>query len=274
MVFDIVYVSYNSEKWIKKCFESWLNVEYDLQEINIIIVDNNSTDNTVELLKEFKNAHGEKFASFSVVEEKKNWGFGRANNIGFEKGKSDIVCFLNIDTELFADTLKELDKEVRSSEDNVALWEFRQFPYEHPKMYDVLTGETNWSSGAAFAVRRKIYQELNGFDEKIFMYAEDVDLSWRIRANGYILKYVPRVKIKHYSYESAGEIKPNQHIYCVINNLLLRYRFGDIKTIVMGHALFWNLMRKPEVFKGSKKMLLKQYWLHFGKISHFRAKKK
>lgn len=270
-MFDIVYVTYNSEKWIPGCFRSWLHADYDLDKINIYVVDNNSSDSTVELLERFRVENGNRFGTFSILREEKNWGFGKANNIGFSKGTSDIVCFLNIDTEVFSDTFSELEKEIFASNEKIGIWEFRQFPYEHPKFYDILTGATTWCSGAAFAIRRSIYDEMKGFDEKIFMYAEDVDLSWRVRTAGYSLKYVPRVKITHYSYESAGEIKPNQHVYGVINNLLLRYRFGGKKTILTGHLLFWNLMRRPAAFPGSKKMLLKQYWKHFRLIPHFRA---
>ena len=273
-MFDIVYVTYNSEKWIINCFRSWLKTDFDLKEINIYVVDNASNDSTITQLEEFREQEGSRFASFTLIKEDKNWGFGKANNIGFSKGHSDIVCFLNIDTEIFPDTFRELTKEISASDKKTAVWEFRQFPYEHPKMYDILTGETTWCSGAAFAVRRHVYAEVNGFDEKIFMYAEDVDLSWRIRAAGYMLKYVPRVKITHHSYESADKIKPNQHVYSVINNLLLRYRFGGKKVILVGHLLFWNLMRRPEVFAGSKKMLLKQYWRHFRLLPHFWAKGK
>lgn len=270
-MFDVIYVSYNSEKWIHNCFHSWLRMDYNLKEINIYVVDNHSADDTVKLLNQFKEKEGGHFASFTILCEKENWGFGKANNIGFSKGNEEIVCFLNIDTELFPDTFTELQKEILASSANAGVWEFRQFPYEHPKMYDILTGETSWCSGAAFAVRRSVFQEVGGFDEKIFMYAEDVDLSWRIRGAGYGLKYVPRVKITHYSYESAGEIKPNQHVYGVINNLLLRWRFGGKKAILTGHLLFWNLMRRPAVFPGSKRRLFAQYWKHFRLIPHFRA---
>lgn len=272
-MFDIVYVSYNSEKWIGKCFKSLLNLNYDLKKVNIYVVDNNSSDGSVQLLRNFKGQAGARFGSFSVFEEKINWGFGKANNIGFFKGNSEFVCFLNIDTELFNDTLQELNNEIIKSDENVGIWEFRQFPYEHPKIYDPLTGSTPWSSGAAFAVRRSVYEQVNGFDENIFMYAEDVDLSWRIRAAGYILKYVPRVKIMHYSYETANTIKPNQHIFGVINNLLLRYRFGSIYDVLLGHLMFWKLICVPEAFSGAKKRLLREYCRHFGKIWHFRPKK-
>ena len=272
---DLVYVSYNSEKWIDKCFKSLLQVDYDIKDICVYVVDNSSTDDTIKKLVEFQNAHGKEFGHFEIIKESSNWGFGKANNIGFSKGKSDIVCFLNIDTEVFTDTFAELDKAINNSDEKCAVWEFRQFPYEHPKMYDILTGETNWVSGAAFAVRRSVFDEVKGFDDKIFMYAEDVDLSWRIRTAGYKLIYSPRVKITHYSYESAGQIKPNQHIYCIINNLLLRYRFGNYRSVIKGHLRFWNvILNVPEAFPGSKKQLLKQYFKSFKYHSHFRARKK
>ena len=271
---DIVYVTYNSEKWIDQCFESWLKVECDLKNIHIFVVDNNSSDNTVAKLWEIKKRFGDKFAEYCIIEEDSNWGFGKANNIGFAKGSSDYVCFLNIDTEMFEDTIYELEKEISQSEERVAVWEFRQFPYEHPKMYDILTGETTWCSGAAFAVKRTVFQEVDGFDEKIFMYAEDVDLSWRIRTAGYTLKYVPCVKIHHYSYESAGEIKPNQHVYSIVNNILLRYRFSGKKGIIRGHLLFWKLLLRQEAFSGARKKLLGAYWKHFALIPHFWAKKR
>lgn len=272
---DLVYVSYNSEKWIEKCFESLLQVDYDIKNICVYVVDNCSSDNTIKKLEEFQETHKNKFGKFEIIKESTNWGFGKANNIGFSKGSSDIVCFLNIDTEVFSDTFLELDKTIKDSDEECAVWEFRQFPYEHPKMYDILTGETNWVSGAAFAVRRSVFDEVKGFDEKIFMYAEDVDLSWRIRTAGYKLIYSPRVKITHYSYESAGQIKPNQHIYCIINNLLLRYRFGNYKSVIKGHLRFWNVvLNVPEAFPGSKKQLLKQYFKSFKYHAHFRAGKK
>ena len=273
-MFDIVYVTYNSEKWIENCFNSWLQADFDLKEICIYVVDNASIDKTIKRLEEFKEKEGDRFGNFSIIKESRNWGFGKANNIGFSKGNSDVVCFLNIDTEIFPDTFKELTNEISASDAKTVVWEFRQFPFEHPKLYDILTSEAAWCSGAAFAIRRQTYAEVDGFDEKIFMYAEDVDLSWRIRTVGYIIKYAPKVKITHHSYASEGEIKPNQHVYSVINNLLLRYRFGGKKKILAGHLLFWNLMHRPAAFPGSKKRLLKLYWHHFRLIPHFWAKGK
>ena len=105
-MFDIVYVTYNSEKWIENCFNSWLQADFDLKEICIYVVDNASIDKTIKRLEEFKEKEGDRFGNFSIIKESRNWGFGKANNIGFSKGNSDVVCFLNIDTEIFPDTFK------------------------------------------------------------------------------------------------------------------------------------------------------------------------
>lgn len=270
---DIVYVAYNSEKWIEKCFLSLLNSKYDLKNVNVYVVDNNSTDCTVTALYDVKKQLDCHLGNFEIIESKKNLGFGKGNNLGFSKGKSDVVCFFNIDTEILPDTLSELDKAIAASDENTVMWELRQFPYEHPKLYDAITLEGLWCSGAAFAIKRDIFQKLNGFDDKIFMYSEDVDLSWRLRSFGYKIQYVPKSVIMHYSYEQAGVVKPNQHVFGVINNLMLRYRFGNVGDILKGHAMFWSLMGIPSAFPHSKRMLLKEYLKHFGKIYHFRYSK-
>ncbi len=270
---DLVYVSYNSEKWIDGCFNSILESDFDIKSLNIYVVDNASTDNSLKSLYQKKKTMEKAVNSFEIIESKENLGFGKANNLGFKKGSSDIVCFFNIDTELLRTTLAELEKDIIASEKTAVMWELRQFPYEHPKLYDPVKMEALWSSGAAFAMRREIYEKLGGFDEKIFMYAEDVDLSWRLRSFGYKIKYVPKAVIMHYSYADAGVVKPTQHVFGVINNLMLRYRFGDLRDILIGHIQFWSLMWIPSAFPHSKRFLLKEYIKHFAHIPHFFSRK-
>ena len=155
---DLVYVTYNSEKWITQCFSSILDSDYDLKQVNVFVVDNASIDKTMDALQNMKNSMLEKLASFHIIQNQKNDGFGKGNNIGFSTGSSEYVCFFNIDTKLFKDTLSVLTEAMLHSENDVALWELRQFPFEHPKMYDPVSLETDWCSGAAFAVRRDIFE--------------------------------------------------------------------------------------------------------------------
>lgn len=271
---DIIYVTYNSEKWIDRCFKSVLESDYDLSKVSIYVVDNASQDKTIVSLSRVKDECSERAKKFEIILSEKNLGFGKGNNLGFRAGDSSIVCFFNIDTEIYPDTLKNLVADIENSDQQCGLWELRQFPYEHPKMYDPLTHETAWSSGAAFAMRRDLFEQLHGFDEKIFMYAEDVDLSWRIRSYGYYLKYVPNAVINHYSYQNAGEIKPNQYLNSVVNNLMLRYRFGTQHDIRVGHEMIWKQFMLPAVFPRSKRLLMKKYLNALRDIPYFKSKKR
>lgn len=243
MVWDVVYVTYNSEKWIKACFASWKNRPVS-HEFNIIVVDNASTDNTVQLLESVAQETEGYFAGFRIIKLTENVGFGAANNIGFRHGDAEIICFFNIDTELLDGTIANLAEAVRDSQEWAGVWELRQIPYEHPKIYDPVTLETDWCSGAAFAVRRTVYEEAGGFDEQFFMYAEDVDLSWRVRQKGHHILYCPNAMICHKSYVSKGEIKFTQYAYSMRNNLLMRYRYGSLGDIVSGYLLFLKLLIK------------------------------
>ena len=100
---DIVYVTYNSEKWIRKSINSLAKSNIDVGQINVIVVDNASMDDTLHELQIIKSELENLFRSFQIVVNNKNMGFGNANNIGFSRGTSDIVCFLNIDTDGYVD---------------------------------------------------------------------------------------------------------------------------------------------------------------------------
>lgn len=269
MNFDIVFVTYNSEKWIEGCFKSIVKSEYDLSNISIIVVDNNSGDSTVEKLNMIKENLKTTFNGFTIIESSENLGFGKGNNLGFKQGNSPYVFFLNIDTEIKIDTLMELKKYIDNAEARDGVWELRQFPYEHPKLYNPMTLNTSWFSGAAFAIRRDVFEEVNGFDEHIFMYAEDVDLSWRIRTKGYKIKYAPRAIVHHYCYAKKNEIKPNQYFNSLINNLLLRYKFAGPLVVLKGYAKFAMLMLKREPFKNARIILISRFLKHFFQIGPY-----
>ena len=66
-MFDLVFVTYNSEKWIYPCFSSIINSDYDLKKLNIIVIDNASSDRTVILLKNLKFEIEKKFNSLKIV---------------------------------------------------------------------------------------------------------------------------------------------------------------------------------------------------------------
>ena len=251
--FDIIVVTYNSKKWFPGFFEKLKEVGYPLSQLSLIFVDNYSSDDTVNELKNYRSNLEDQVGSFQIFEQSKNLGFGKANNLGAKHAKSTKLFFLNVDTELHVDTLSNLEKKIyNESTDEFVAWELRQWPYEHPKVYHPITKETPWSSGAAVVIERKVFESLNGFDDNIFMYGEDVDLSWRILGLGKKIKYVPSAVITHYSYESAGQIKPVQYFNSIIIHLYLRFKFGGIKNIIEGKGMLLKLLYKPLPFEKAK----------------------
>lgn len=267
MNLDIVFVTYNSQKWIANCINSILASDFDLKKISLLFCDNNSSDNTVDSLEQFRTDHISKFNDFSILKSDKNLGFGRGNNKAAKIGSSEYVLFLNIDTEIEVDTFKKLEAELDDSKTEIGAWELRQKPYEHPKYYDPYTGYTTWASGACLVVRREIFKKIHGFDSMLFMYAEDVEISWKIRKKGYKIKYLPSVPITHYSYETPNAFKRTQYIYSLINNLYLRYKYGNIKNMVKGNLMVIKRILKNyltplvtvEEDKEIRKTILKEY---------------
>lgn len=181
---DIVLVTYNSSKWVQSNFQSILSSDYDLKKVHLYYYDNASSDSTVSDLIQLQAKHSHQFGSFEVFQGNKNRGFGHGNNRAVRHGHSPYLFFLNIDTELAPDTLSKVARAVASAPATVATWELRQTPYEHPKYYDPVTGFTPWSSAACLVVRRDVFERIHGFDQHLFMYCEDVDLSWACRGGG------------------------------------------------------------------------------------------
>lgn len=137
--------------------------------------------------------------SVAYLESEGNIGFGAAHNRlmkdAFEKN-ADVYIAANPDGAFHHDSITAILQMIEAHDKRV-LVEAIQFPSEHPKQYDPFTFETPWVSGACLAIPRCAYDEIGGFDESFFMYCEDVDLSWRARANGFVLRLCPRALFLH-----------------------------------------------------------------------------
>lgn len=133
-----------------------------------------------------------------LLSSKSNIGFGSGHNRLMEHAfpSTDVYIGLNPDGFLLPGALNAVVS-FDHYHSQSALIEIMSRPIEHPKWFDPITLETEWVSGAAFAISRDIWEEVNGFDENIFLYGEDVDLSWRAKASGFKLKVCPTAKFHH-----------------------------------------------------------------------------
>jgi GT2 family glycosyltransferase len=136
------------------------------------------------------------------------------------------MFLLNPDSRLEKDCLETLLARAQSDE-RIGICEARQSPREHWKAWDKTTGETSWCSGAASLIRRKAFDEVRGFDERLFfMYCEDVDLSWRLWQKGWKCVYVPTAVVQHFTQDLApGKNRMFENYFDFRNSLFLYYRF-------------------------------------------------
>lgn len=262
---DVCVVTFNSKKWLPAFFESLENQEYPLSKISLYFADNGSSDGTSEYVSSYFERKNSLYAH-CVIQKQKNLGFGLGTDNSIKLGSAAFCLITNVDLEFLRDSITNVVRTALSDHNkSIASWELRQTPYEHPKHYDPVTLETLWSSHACILVRREVYLKVGGYDRNIFMYAEDVELSYRFRSFGYALKYVPKAVVIHHTYESFGKIKPAEAIGVVGGNIYMRFRYGLFADKVKGilllcHYLIDNsrsLKIRCQVFKTTIRQLSK-----------------
>jgi GT2 family glycosyltransferase len=273
-VLTLSIVTYNSEKWLKAFFESLLKQGLPCDQIALCVLDNESTDGTYAALQAQLStqagAWGHQFASVQL-HQGPNIGFGAGHNHNLALTQTPFFWVTNVDLEFEHDTLTTLlrtaQQDVAQStaqlspqNTNVAAWECRQKPYEHPKDYHPVTGQTTWCSSACVLFKTEAIKAVNGYEPLLFLYGEDVELSYRLRDHGYSLRYVPNATVWHFTYEEAAQIKPQQFLGSTLANVLLRCRYGRRHEVIQGFLMFMGLFALRPLFPGMRRQLLAQTW--------------
>lgn len=242
MKLSIVIVSYNVKELLIKCLES---IEKAAKNIDheVIVVDNDSRDETVPLIQE-------KFNKIKLIANKNNLGFSKANNQGIKISKGEYILILNPDTELLTDTLDKMLNFMDKLDDNVGITTCkvelpngqldkdcrRSFPtpwralthfsglskiFKKTKLFDsyyigyLPTSEqieVDACVGAFMLIRAKALKDTGYFDENFFFYGEDLDLCYRMKDKGYKILYTPITKILHYKGASSGIKQHSQKV--------------------------------------------------------------
>jgi GT2 family glycosyltransferase len=252
---DISVVTFHSARWVDAFVASLEALDYPVQRLALRFVDNGSTDDTVAQLQTAAQRLRRRGWDASV-EQRTNQGFGAGHNAGLVGGRAALMLVTNIDLVFEPDALRRAVAVART-DSSAAAWEFRQKPYEHPKFYDPVTGATNWNSHACVLLRRQAFDAVGGYDRHIFMYGEDVELSYRLRRAGWLLRYVPTAVVFHYSYEVAGQVKPLQYTGSVFANLYLRLKYGTAKQFALVPPIALWLLLQPERYQGSRMQLVR-----------------
>lgn len=251
---DLSVVTWRPEPALLAALLSSLAEAAPALRLHLLVQDNSPEPGTADEIRAMPEvALG--FASVDVRASGENLGFGRGHNANARRGKSPWLLVVNQDCVVEPGALERLVETAAADDAKVAAWEMRQVPYEHPKAYDPATLDTPWASGAATLFRREAYEAVGGFDEALFMYGEDVDLSWRLRAAGWRVTYQPRCAVVHRTYREAGEVKPLQVFGGVQTNLCLRMRYGGPARVAQGFTMLAAEIASPRSFPGRRRGL-------------------
>ena len=200
---SIIIVNYNTADLLNQCL---LSLDQDKGALfELIVVDNASKDHSDRVINEWG-------PRIKVIANDVNVGFGCANNQGIRISQGRYLFFLNPDTEVqpgaFLAMLDFMDAhpdiglagtKIFESDGTVQPSVEYVYPGQHYDTFDYrqLKGEIAWVSGASMIARKEAVEKLEGFDERFFLYAEEIDLCLRIRQAGWALGYIPDATIVH-----------------------------------------------------------------------------
>ncbi|MFA6392440.1 MAG: glycosyltransferase family 2 protein, partial [Patescibacteria group bacterium] len=211
MTISIIIINYKTTLLLQKCLESIKQI-YDKNIAEIIVVDNSPSDDLGQFLEA-------EFSNTSFLKNDDNHGFGQANNQAAKIAQGDILFFLNPDTliqeNIFQKIINAFEQDPKIGivapqlilpDNSFQPWAYgkeggileiikNKFFTQSTKQPSNQLTNTDWVSGAAMAIRRDIFEKVNGFDEKFFMYFEDIDLCLRTKKLGYKIAVLPDAKI-------------------------------------------------------------------------------
>ena len=232
---SIIIVNWNTKQLLLDCLGSIFKNTKDLN-YEIIVVDNGSTDSSVDSVKElFVNELKNKkqlvnsLTRNKIIKNKQNLGFAKANNQGIKIAKGKYILLLNSDTKIVDNALKKLVDFAKKKQNLGVLgprllnkdgslqpsvgrfftlpWAILwlatgdRFLYSSPAK----SREVDWVMGAAFLVSREAIEKAGLLDENFFMYMEEMEWCWRIKKAGLQIWFYPGVKIYHLARGSSPE---------------------------------------------------------------------
>jgi GT2 family glycosyltransferase len=256
---SIIVVNYNGKHFLGECFASLGNLEYPRDKFEVILVDNASTDGSVQYVRE-------NFSWVSILQLDKNYGFCRPNNDGVKIANGEYVVFLNNDTVVTKEWLSELVKGVLS-EEQIASCASKMLYYDRRNVINTAGGKitiigggvykgygdkdspkynnleyTGFGCGAGVLVKKELFQYIGGFDEDYFASCEEHDLGWKVWLYGYKVLYVPTAVMYHKesgTYQSRSTFESTKVYFITRNRLYNIIKNLEAQNVI--RALFISL---------------------------------
>jgi GT2 family glycosyltransferase len=257
----IVILNWNGEKYLQQ-FLPTLIENTRLADVEIIVADNASTDNSMEVLKA-------EFPTVRTILLDKNYGFAGGYNKAFAQVEADYLVLLNSDVEVTSHWLEPLIEFMNKNEDVAAcqpkiLSYYNRTHFEHAGaaggfidrfgfpfcrgrifgvveedegQYDSIT-DIFWATGACLFIRSEIYRKAGGLDDDFFAHMEEIDLCWRLKSRGYRIVCIPESKVYHMGGGTLNVENPHKTYLNFRNNLLLLYK--NLPDNLLKKTMFWR----------------------------------
>ncbi len=264
MKLSIITLNFQKSELTLRCLFS-LHTQFQKElynnEIEVIVVDNKSPDNSVKILQEAIKKN--KYKNITLYPNEKNLGFGAGNDYGAKKAKGEYLLFLNNDTEVKDKGFLEMVSYMGHHENAAILGgQLRNFDGSlqpstgkfYTPFYAMLLllgmqkygrldnspktiREVDWVKGAVLMIKKDVYRELGGFDPHIFMYTEDMELCYRAKKAGYKVYFYPEIQVFHADQGSSNRTFAIINIY---KNLLYFYKkHRSAQEYIFVKSLLW-----------------------------------
>ncbi|MFA9191195.1 glycosyltransferase family 2 protein [Flavobacterium sp. FZUC8N2.13] len=238
----VVILNWNGVQLLEQFLPSI--IQYS-SEAEIYVADNASTDDSISFIK--KN-----FPTIKVVKNNGNYGFAKGYNEALQHIDAEIYALVNSDIEVTENWLSPIldtfENEPKTAIIQPKILDFKNkeyfeyagaaggfidkygYPYCRGRIFETIekdngqyndTCEITWASGACFFIRSKIYHELKGFDNDFFAHQEEIDLCWRAKNNGHIIKYNPNSVVYHVGGATLKQGNPKKTFLNFRNSLLM-----------------------------------------------------
>ncbi len=263
---SIVIPNYNGKHFLEDCLKAVFAQE--IQEIEVIVVDNGSTDGSLQYLEKFPQVH--------TIALDKNYGFCGAVNAGIRAAAGEFVILLNNDTEVDPHFAEELLKVIKSDErifscsskmvqfsDRTRMddagdyycalgWAFGRGKGHLVENYDRQVDVFAACAGAAI-YRKSLLETLGCFDETHFAYLEDIDLGYRARIHGFRNVYAPKAVVYHVGSGFSGsahnsfkvKLSSRNNVYLEYKNMPILQLLLNSPLLLAGHMIkYFFFLRK------------------------------
>jgi GT2 family glycosyltransferase len=282
---SIIIINYNGKNLLMKCIKS-IKRFTTYPNYEIIVIDNNSTDGSIEMLSK-------KFKDTKIIKNSSNLGFSKACNIGIKKSKGEYILLLNNDVEILEkDWLKGFLEVVKEKDVGIVGCKLifpdgklqhaggyilpnavtNNYGYDKPPDKFSARREVDTVSGAALLIKREIIEQIGLLSEEYFMFYEETEWCKRCKERGYKIIYSPKPILMHDESKTVNKYYKKRELIEKSRMIYIKRNFRAFDYILA--IPFEILYLFFSIYKGTFLDILKAYKYFLDNISKKKEERK